>query len=523
MKLHTILPIGWQRKPTDFETGNDTAGTKMTLNEQNRLSEGTLQRLPKQVEQPKYDRTQVRVGIVHLGIGAFHRAHQAVYTDSILAGGENSWGILGVSLRSSDTRDALEPQDGLYTVATRDGGGDSFHVIGSIGKVLVAPEDPQAVLNAMVDPEVRIVSLTVTEKGYCYSPASASLDENHADIVHDLAHPASPRSAIGFIVEALVRRRANGTDPFTLLSCDNLPANGETLKRVVTRFAELRDADLGHYIRDKAAFPSTMVDRIVPATTDADRATVTEATGLADAWPIMTEPFTQWVVEDHFPSGRPAWESVGVTFVADVDAFELMKLRLLNGSHSTLAYLGYLSGHETVSDVMKAGGFSALIAAMMDKEITPTLPPLPGFDLGTYKAELRERFRNSALRHRTWQIAMDGSQKLPQRLLNTIRKRLEQEQPFDRLALGVAGWMRYATGVDENGRPIDVRDPLANEIRQRTAGKAASGELLEAYLGLDQIFGQDLPTNNTFRRSVGDALEMLLREGAARAVVQLGS
>ena len=441
------------------------------MTEKLRLSNSTLHRLAANVKQPGYDRTQVRIGIVHLGIGAFHRAHQAVYMDSVLASGDNRWGILGVSLRSGDTKEAIEPQDGLYTVASRDGAGDSFRVIGSVAKVLVAPENPESVLAAMTDPDVRIVSLTVTEKGYCYSPATASLDESHADIVHDLAHPAAPRSAIGFIVEALARRRANGTAPFTLLSCDNLPSNGETLKRVVTRFAELRDAALGRYIGENIAFPSTMVDRIVPATTDADRTMAARATGLFDAWPIMTEPFTQWVVEDHFPSDRPAWEDFGATFVDNVDAFELMKLRLLNGSHSTLAYLGYLAGHETVSDVMKAEGFSAFIETMMDEEITSTLPPLPGFDLDAYKAQLRERFRNPALRHRTWQIAMDGSQKLPQRLLNTIRQRLEQNEPFDRLALGVAGWMRYATGVDEKGKPIDVRDPLAAQFKQRTTGK----------------------------------------------------
>jgi len=483
-----------------------------------RLTDSTLHHLAIDMKQPGYDRSQIRIGIVHLGIGAFHRAHQAVYTDSVLASGDNRWGILGVSLRSGDTRDALEPQDGLYTVASRDGSGDSYRVIGSIGEVLVAPENPEAVLTAMADPEVRIVSLTVTEKGYCYSPATASLDESHADIVHDLADPVAPRSAIGFIVEALARRRANGTEPFTLLSCDNLPANGETLKRVVTRFAELRDAGLGQYIRENISFPSTMVDRIVPATTEADRVTVAQSTGLSDAWPIMTEPFTQWVVEDRFPSGRPAWEKFGAAFVDNVDAFELMKLRLLNGSHSTLAYLGYLAGHETVSDVMKAEGFSAFIETMMDEEITSTLPPLPGFDLDAYKAQLRERFRNPALRHRTWQIAMDGSQKLPQRLLNTIRQRLEQKKPFDRLALGVAGWMRYATGVDENGKPIDVRDPLADQFTQRTTQKTSAEDLLEAYLSLDQIFGRDLPGNLEFRQTVGRALEKLLKDGAAQTV-----
>lgn len=491
---------------------------KMT--EKARLSNATLSSLSKAIERPNYERDQVKTGIVHLGIGAFHRAHQAVYTDSVLASGDISWGILGVSLRSADTRDALAPQDGLYTVATRSGDGDSFRIIGSIGQVLVAPENPQAVLGAMVDPTVRIVSLTVTEKGYCYSPASAALDEAHADIIHDLANPAAPRSAIGYIVEALARRRSDGTEPFTLLSCDNLPANGRTLQRVVTRFAELRDPELAAYIRTNVAFPSTMVDRIVPATTEADRATVAEATGFVDAWPIMTEPFSQWVVEDQFPTGRPAWEKFGVTFVEDVDAFELMKLRLLNGSHSTLAYLGYLAGHETVSDVMKAPGFSGLIEAMMDDEISPTLPPLPSFDLKSYKAELRERFCNPALRHRTWQIAMDGSQKLPQRLLNTIRKRIESGLSFDRLALGVAAWMRYVTGVDEKGSVIDVRDPLAAELKNRAENKSSADELFGALIGLEQIFGNDLPENASFQRSVKAQLKKILQQGAADTVAK---
>lgn len=490
--------------------------------DQTHLSPASLPQLAGGVATPAYDRSAVETGIVHLGIGAFHRAHQAVYTDSVLASGDNRWGILGASLRSADTRDALQPQGGLYTVAVRDGGGSSYRVIGSIGDVLVAPENPQALLDAMSSPSVRIVSLTITEKGYCYSPASASLDENHPDIAYDLAHPATPRSAIGFIVEALARRRASGTAPFTLLSCDNLPANGQTLKRVVTRFAALRDAELGAFIGDSVAFPSTMVDRIVPATTDADRDTVARDTGLADRWPIMTEPFSQWVVEDHFPSGRPAWEKAGVTFVTDVDAFELMKLRLLNGSHSTLAYLGYLAGHETVSDAMAGEGFAALIEQMMDEEITPTLPGLPGFDLDAYKKQLRQRFRNPALRHRTWQIAMDGSQKLPQRLLNTIRVRLPENAPFDRLALGVAGWMRYATGTDERGNPIDVRDPLAGEFRALTTGKTSAPALLQAYLGMEQIFGSDLPESTAFCQAVGKALTVLMDEGAARTVAGFG-
>ncbi|MDB5562358.1 MAG: mannitol dehydrogenase, partial [Hyphomicrobiales bacterium] len=428
-----------------------------------------------------------------------------------------AWGICGVSLRSPDTRDALAPQDGLYTIAVRDGSSEHLQVVGSVKRLLVAPESPSEVLDQLADPAVRIVSLTVTEKGYCHSPATGTLDESHADVVHDLANPAAPRSAIGFIVEAIARRRAAGTAPFTVLSCDNLPANGQTAGRVIKRFAELRDTALGRYVVETVAFPSTMVDRIVPATTDADRDAVSATLGVTDAWPIMTEPFTQWIVEDEFPQGRPAWERGGAVFVDDVTTYELMKLRLLNGSHSTLAYLGYLAGHETVAEAISAPGFSDLIAAMMDEEITPTLPPLAGFDLSGYKAELLARFRNSALRHRTWQIAMDGSQKLPQRLLGTIRDRIAADQSYGRLALGVAGWMRYALGGDEKGGVIDVRDPLIQKIRSLTEGVEGAAAIADAYFSLTEVFG-DLGADAAFRQTVTTALTQLLADGAAKTV-----
>ncbi|KQZ99849.1 mannitol dehydrogenase [Mesorhizobium sp. Root157] len=483
-----------------------------------RLSNKTLGELPPAITRPAYDRSLIAPGIVHLGIGAFHRAHQAVYTDTVLGSGDLRWGIVGASLRSAETRDALAPQDGLYTVAARNGEGEQLRVVGSSSGLVVAPEDPQALLTAMTRPEVKLVSLTVTEKGYCHAPASGTLDETHPDIRHDLAAPGSPHSAIGFVVEAIARRRAAGLAPFTLLSCDNLPANGRTLKNVAIRFAELRDPDLSRYVADEISCPSTMVDRIVPATTDPDRAAIAERLGLADTWPVMTEPFSQWVIEDDFSAGRPEWEEAGAIFVKDVDAYELMKLRLLNGSHSTLAYLGYLAGHETVAETMAAPGFSELIKKLMDEEVSPTLPPLPGIDLTAYKADLLSRFRNSALRHRTWQIAMDGSQKLPQRLLNTIRDRLGAGAPFSRLALGVAAWMRYACGTDEKGRQIDVRDPLAAAMRSRTQGMDTASELSGALLQLEQVFGIDLPANPEFRASVEMALGRLLRSGAAATV-----
>jgi fructuronate reductase len=477
-----------------------------------RLSRQTLQEMPETIERPAYDPAGVRIGIVHLGIGAFHRAHQAVFTDIALPR-DPSWGICGVSLRSAETRDALAPQDGLYTLKVQDGQGAALRVIGSVVETLVAPEDPEAVLARMSDPATRIVSLTVTEKGYCHNPATGTLDENHPDILHDLEHPEKPRSAIGFIVEALSRRRVAGVPAFTLLSCDNLPSNGHVLKRVVTRFAEMRDPQLGTFAATVAS-PSTMVDRIVPATTDADRVAIADALELEDAWPVVTEPFRQWVVEDDFPLGRPAWEEAGAVFVEDVSAFETMKLRLLNGSHSTLAYLGYLAGAETVADAMALPGMRELIEGLMVEEVSPTLPSLAGFDLPAYRRALIERFDNPALRHRTWQIAMDGSQKLPQRLLGTIRDRIADDASCERLALGVAAWMRYARGIDEAGNVIDVRDPLAGRIAALTQGLDGPEGIVDAFLGLAEVFGGDLSGDQLFRSRLVDALSRLMSDGA---------
>ena len=484
-----------------------------------RLSPSTLQRLPPACERPAYDVGAARVGVVHLGVGAFHRAHQAVYLEDRLAAGEAGWAICGASLRSADTSAALEPQEGLYSVAIRSGEGERLRVIGAVRRLLVAPADPEALLRAMTDPGVRIVSLTITEKGYCHDPATGQLREDHPDIIADLAHPNRPQSAPGFLVEALRRRRDTGTPPFTVLCCDNLPQNGNTVAGVVARLAALQVPDLGAFVAGEVAFPSTMVDRIVPATTDADRDAISEALGLRDAWPVVTEPFTQWVIEDRFPLGRPRLEDAGAELVADVAPYELMKLRLLNGSHSTLAYLGYLAGYETIAETMADPGFACLVRRLMDEEVTPTLRVPPGADLDAYKRSLLQRFANSALQHRTWQIAMDGSQKLPQRLLGTVRDRLAAGAPILCLALGIAAWMRYVTGRDESGRPIDVRDPLADRLRRicDEAGPVAE-RLAPALMGVDEVFGHDLPRDPRFTRPVTEALAGLLRDGARAAV-----
>lgn len=483
-----------------------------------RLGAAGLDRLPPEVARPAYDRAALPVGIVHLGLGAFHRAHQAVYTDDVLNGEPGPFGICGVSLRSPGVRDRLAPQDGLYTVAERSGG-ERLRVVGCLKQMLVGPEDPAQVVPRIARPGIAVVSLTVTEKGYCHDPASGTLDPDHPDIRHDLAEPARPRSAIGVLVAGLEARRLAGLAPPTVVSCDNLPSNGRTLRRVALAFAALRDDRLARWIEGEVAFPGTMVDRIVPATTAQDATRIAAALGADDAAPVVCEPFRQWVIEDAFSGPRPAWERAGAELVGDVAPYEEMKLRLLNGSHSALAYLGYLAGFEHVFEVMQAPELVAFMRRMMVLEVAPTLD-VPT-DLDAYQASLVERFANRALAHRTQQIAMDGSQKLPQRLLGTVRDQLRAGGPIRHLSLAVAAWMRYAAGRDEQGRPIPVADPLADRFRQVAALAGNDPAPLAAgFLDLHEVFGDDLPGDARFVAAVTDALRALLERGARAAVAE---
>ena len=486
-----------------------------------RLSAATLARAAAGTALPGYDRDRLGTGIVHLGLGAFVRAHLAAYTEDVLNHDFGPWGITGVSLQRPDQRDLLAPQDGLYTLLERDGTSARARIVGCVTGLLVAPESPAAVIAAMADPGCRIVSLTVTEKGYCHDPATGQLDLAHPAIRADLANqPGSPRSAIGFLVAALARRRAAGLPPFTALSCDNLPHNGRVLAGLVDAFARQTDPALADWIARHGAFPCTMVDRIVPAATQADRDAVLAATGLADAAPVSHEPFRQWVIEDRFVDGtRPAWESAGATIVADVAPYEHMKLRLLNAAHSALAYLGYLAGHETIVDAVEDPVLRAYAERLWRTEIIPMVPPPQGVDLAAYAADLMARFANPAIRHRTWQIAADGSQKLPQRLLATIRERRAAGLPFPLLAHAVAGWVRYTTAIDENGAPIDVRDPLAEALRA-TAGPADAARL-DRILSLTAVFGGDLTRDEVFRAAVVDAHTALIAAGARAATERL--
>ena len=490
------------------------------------LRENSL--LPRAARGPRYSRDQTGIGIVHLGIGAFHRAHQALYTEEVLERFGGDWAICGVSLRSSTVCNQLAPQDGLYTLLERDGSEDRLRVIGAVQEVLFARENPEAVLERMACPQTRIVSLTVTEKGYCHDPASGRLNPEHPDVQDDLRHPECPRSALGFLVEALRQRQKSGIPGFTVLCCDNLPENGYTVQKLVLELAARRDSELAHWIAANATFPCTMVDRIVPATTESDRENVKRILGVRDEGVVVGEPFRQWVIEDRFVCGRPEWEQVGAELVEDVRPYETMKLRLLNGSHSTLAYLGHLAGCEYVSEVMEHPEFVKLLQAMMAEEISPTLKMPAGVDLIAYQAALLERFSNPALKHRTWQISMDGSQKLPQRLLGTIRDRLAAGLSFSRLALAVAGWMRFVVGRDEQGNSIEVRDPMAAPLLQIAAetgmlrgpvfDTACSEVYVRRLLAVREIFGDDLPDNSEFASAVLTAFQQLLESGALETV-----
>ena len=456
-------------------------------------------------------------GIVHLGPGAFFRAFLAPWTDEAmkLAGGD--WGIVAVSLQSSGARDRLAPQDYVYTALERGPGGDIPRRVDAIAEVMVAPEDPAAVVARMADPAIRIVSLTITEKGYCRDPQTGDLLPDHPDIRHDLANPDKPMSAIGFIVAGLKARRERNLPPFTVLTCDNLPMNGRMVRKVVTAFAHEIDPALAAWIETDAAFPCTMVDRITPATTPQDIDTLADSAGYLDEAAVIHEPFRQWVIETGFTDGHPDWAAAGAQFVSNVEAHELMKLRCLNGTHSALAYLGYLAGHETIADTVADRPFEALCTSLWKEEILPTLETPEGEDLPRYCQSLMARYQNPAIRHRTWQIAMDGSQKLPQRILGTITDRLAQGVVPHGLCLVVAGWIRYVGGQDETGAPIDVRDPLADSLRTATRTDDPVG----AVLAMDSIFEPELTANAEFVDAVRTAYDRLGRDGSRACVAAL--
>lgn len=476
--------------------------------------------LPSHVQQPHYDRQSLRSRIVHFGFGAFHRAHQALLTDRVLNAKGGDWGICEISLFSGDVlMSQLRAQDHLFTVLEKGPDGNQPIIVGAVHECLNAKLDSlAAIIEKFCEPQVAIVSLTITEKGYCLDPATGRLDTQNARIVHDLENPSEPHSAPGILVEALHRRRERGLQPFTVLSCDNIPDNGHVVKNAVLGMAQKRSPELAAWIDAHVSFPGTMVDRIVPAATEASLAEITQALGVDDPCAISCEPFIQWVVEDNFVAGRPEWEVAGVQMVQDVLPWEQMKLRMLNGSHSFLAYLGYLAGYAHINECMEDEHFREAARRLMLDEQAPTLR-ITDVDLTAYADSLIDRFANPALQHRTWQIAMDGSQKLPQRMLDGIRVHLERHTAWPLLALGVAGWMRYVSGTDDQGNAIDVRDPLSEKIRG-IVSTSSEADRVTALLGLNEIFGHDLPQTPAFVDAIVQAYQRLVRDGARRAVIE---
>ncbi len=489
------------------------------MTEPTQINQDTLASLGEGVAVPTYDRAQVTSGIVHFGVGGFHRAHQAMYLDTLMNDGQaHDWGITGVGLMPGDKamHDVLHAQDCLYTLVVKDPDGTMHpRVIGSIVDYLFAPADPEAVLRVLSDPATRIVSLTITEGGYLVNQATGEFDASDPSIQADLADGAVPSTAFGFIVEALRRRREAGVEPFTVMSCDNIQGNGEVAHKMIGAFARLKDADLADWLEEHVPFPNSMVDRITPVTTDDDRATLAEHFDVADGWPVVCEPFTQWALEDRFPSGRPPFDAVGVQLVPDVEPYELMKLRLLNASHQALCYLGYLAGYRYAHEVCSDELFTGFLLGYMRDEATPTLAPVPGVDLATYQQQLIERFANPEIRDTLARLCAESSDRIPKWLVPVIREELALGGPVKRSALVVASWARYAEGVDEQGEPIEVVDRRKEGV---TARAAAQGTDRLAFLRDPDLFG-DLVDDERFTQVYVAALDSLRDHGARATLV----
>jgi mannitol 2-dehydrogenase len=477
------------------------------------LNARTLKHWSGQLPAPAYDRALVTPGIVHVGVGGFHRAHQAMYTDRLLSAGALDWGICGVGVLPRDVRmkQVLDAQDGLYTLVLKHSDGTyEPRVIGSIVAYLYAPHDPEAVIETMAAESTRIVSLTITEGGYNISDVTGQFDLTNPDVASDLEPGAVPRTVFGLVTEALRRRWTRGLAPFTVMSCDNLQDNGYLSKRVFTAFARLRDPGLGDWVESETRFPNSMVDRITPVTTDADRDEVRERFGIEDRWPVVCEPFTQWVLQDSFTAGRPPYEQAGVQVVDQVEPYELMKLRLLNGSHQAMCYFAYLCGYRLVHQAAQDPLFQAFLLGYMDQEATPTLAPVPGVDLDGYKHTLLERFSNPQIRDTIARICAESSDRIPKWLLPVVREQLASGGEIRRSAAVVASWARYAEGIDEAGQPIEVVDRLRDSL-MRAARRQREDP--DAFIANRDVFG-DLVDHQPFVSAYRSALALLHRRGA---------
>ncbi|WP_095203634.1 mannitol dehydrogenase family protein [Mesorhizobium carmichaelinearum] len=484
------------------------------------LGPDLLDRLPAAVQTPGYDRKTLAPGMAHLGVGAFHRCHQAEYTDDLLALQFDRWGVVGINIRPPHLAETLGRQSGLYTRLIRENSHIEARVIGSIVRVVDSQDSAAPALGVLSSSDIELVTMTVTEKGYCHIPSSGALDFDHPDIVHDLANPHTPRSVPGILARVLELRRATHGRSMTLLSCDNIPTNGVILETVVRSFAERRGNGLADWISANAAFPSTMVDRIAPAVTQNDLDSVEQWFGYRDGAVAVCEPFRQWVIEQKFAGRMPRWDLVGATFVDDVTPFEHLKMRVLNGVQTTLATLGVLAGLEHTFDAIADPLLSAFIRRMLVEETLPTLMPVPGVLPLAYVEQSLGRLKNTAIRHRNHQIATDGSQKIVQRLLNPIRDRLAMGQSIGLLSVPVAGWMAYLVlASDRFGKRWPVSDPYAGKVAEIADETGRDAEALAArILAIDTIFDPGLAANPTFRAAVTLALGELLSDDPMAAV-----
>ena len=485
------------------------------------LNAENLSSLPAGLPGPSYDRAALRTGIVHFGVGGFHRAHQAMYLDRLMtAGAALDWAICGVGVMAADQRmrDVLVAQDGLYTLVVKAPDGTlEARVIGSIKEYLYAPDDPDAVVEKMASPEIRIVSLTVTEGGYNFNAVTGEFMADNPDVRHDLRPGAAPRTTFGLITAALQRRRERGVPPFTIMSCDNIQGNGDAARRSFVAYARLRDPALATWMAENVRFPNSMVDRITPVTTDDDREQVRRQFGVEDGWPVVCEPFTQWALEDSFGLGRPPFEDAGVQVVPDVEPYELMKLRLLNASHQALCYFGYLAGYRLVHEVAQDPLFADFLLTYMRREATPTLEEVPGVDLNEYQLQLIERFSNAQVRDTVARLCAESSDRIPKWLLPVIRHNLDTGGEILRATAVVASWARYAEGVDERGEPIEVVDQLRDTLvpiarRQRDEPLA--------FIENRVVFG-DLVDSERFVSAYRSVLSALHEKGARATLEEL--
>jgi mannitol 2-dehydrogenase len=486
------------------------------------LTGATLAHLNTGVSRPRYDRRQVTTGIVHIGVGNFHRSHQAMYVDTLMNGGAAlDWGICGIGLQPSNVRmrDALAAQDGLYTLVLRHGDGTwDARVIGSIIEYLFAPDDPEAAIEKMAAPATRIVSLTVTEGGYNLDAVTGEFDASNPSVLADLRPGAAPRTAFGLVTEALARRRDRGIPAFSIVSCDNIQGNGQVSRHVFTAFARLRDPGLADWIGRHVRFPNGMVDRITPQTADADRAELSRRFGIEDQWPVLCEPFTQWVLEDEFAAGRPPLEDAGVQIVADVEPYELMKLRLLNASHQALCYPGHLVGYRLVHEVTSDPLFARFLLDYMTREAIPTLRPVPGIDPVDYAHQLIDRFSNPEVGDTVLRLCANSSDLIPKFILPVIRQQLAAGRPFTRVAAVVASWARYAEGTDESGRSHELDDALAAQLR---AAAGRQGSHPAAFLEDNRAVFGDLADDSRFTRVYLAILTSLRTRGVRSTLADL--